>query len=92
MNELSLGEVEYLENELEVPLNSFIDPETGSGRIPEGVRTTEVMRVLATIALRRSNPDITPEEIDDIKLTDLPAIFGVKGAAEINPPGGLHSS
>lgn len=75
---LTLDEIELLEEMTGVSIDA-IGKRLGGDDQPKA----KVMKALAFVASRRENPDVTIEEIGQIKLTDL--VAGLEVTADASP-------
>lgn len=75
---LTLDEIEILEEMTGVSIDAI-----GKRLSGEDAPKAKTMKALAYVASRRENPDITVEEIGQIKLTDL--VAGLEVTADSTP-------
>ncbi len=70
LDELTIEEVEAIEDILDAPFESAFAPNAKRGK---------AMRVLAFITMRRTNPEVTMEEVGKVRITSL-------GGGQVDPP------
>ena len=75
---LTLNEIETLEEMTGVSIDAI-----GKRLAGDDQPKAKVMKALAFVASRRENPDVTVEEIGQIKLTDL--VAGLEVTADATP-------